>query len=201
MKKFLLVIVLLDLLGILPLPLQAREETADSPGYKVTKVVDGDTLIVKAGKKKTTIRLIGVDTPEKHESDKLYRDSQRTGQEVKTIRALGKKSSDFTKKLLKGRPVRLEFDQEKTDVYGRTLAYVYFQPKGNPPPEEDLMLNRVLVESGYAHAYSKFPFRYREEFIELERMAREAARGLWAPNSKQQTLSSQFRSEKGPISR
>ncbi len=54
----------------------------------VTRVIDGDTLKLESGER---VRLIGIDTPEMHESDKLYRDSQRTGQDARTIKAMGKK--------------------------------------------------------------------------------------------------------------
>ena len=64
--------------------------------YRVKRVVDGDTLLLTNGDRG---RLIRVDTPEVHESKKLYRDAERTGRDIKTIRALGKKASAFTKSL------------------------------------------------------------------------------------------------------
>jgi endonuclease YncB( thermonuclease family) len=48
----------------------------------VVKVVDGDTLDVRLNGRTESVRLIGVDTPEKFESDKLRRDVQRTGKEA-----------------------------------------------------------------------------------------------------------------------
>jgi micrococcal nuclease len=78
----------------------------------IVRVVDGDTLEVKLNDQKEKVRLIGVDTPEKFESDKLHRDAARTGQDEKTIRALGERASDFTKSLVKrGDTVQLEYDQ------------------------------------------------------------------------------------------
>ena len=49
----------------------------------VRRVVDGDTLILESGER---VRLIGIDTPEMHESDKLYSDSQRSHQDIETIK-------------------------------------------------------------------------------------------------------------------
>jgi micrococcal nuclease len=68
--------------------------------------------------------------------------------------------------------VRLEFDTERVDRFGRTLAYVYL-------PDE-VFLNATLVQQGYGYAYTVFSFRYLEQFRALEREAREARRGLWA---------------------
>src|SRR5262249_18048070 len=62
----------------------------------ITRVVDGDTLAVSLNGKTEKVRLIGIDTPEKYESEKLHRDSARSGQDEATIRTLGKHASDFT---------------------------------------------------------------------------------------------------------
>ena len=93
--------------------------------YRVKRVVDGDTLLLTNGKR---VRLIGVDTPEVHESKKLYRGAERTGRDIKTIKALGRKASAFTKSLVDRKEIRLEFDQANAhikhrDKYGRILAY------------------------------------------------------------------------------
>jgi len=124
----------------------------------VTRVIDGDTIVVEGT---GTVRLIGVDTPE-------------TVDPRQPVEYFGKEASDFTKQLATGRKVRLEFDQDRTDRYGRTLAYVYLQP-------DNLLLNAEIIRQGYGFAYTQFPFRMMEQFRALEREAREAGRGLWAP--------------------
>jgi len=93
--------------------------------YRVKRVVDGDTLLLTNGER---VRLIGVDTPEIHESKKLYRDAERTGRDIKTITAMGQKASAFTKSLVDRKEVRLEYDQANAhishrDKYGRIPAY------------------------------------------------------------------------------
>jgi micrococcal nuclease len=89
------------------------------------------------------------------------------------VQYFSKEASDFTKQLATGKHVRLEFDQDRTDRHGRTLAYAYSQP-------ENLLLNAEIIRQGYGFAYTQFPFRMMEQFRALEREAREAARGLWA---------------------
>ena len=54
--------------------------------YLLKRVVDGDPLLLTNGER---VRLIGVDTPEVRESGKLYQDAQRSGRDIKTIKALG----------------------------------------------------------------------------------------------------------------
>jgi micrococcal nuclease len=128
----------------------------ESEWRQVVRVVDGDTLVLDGNER---VRLIGVDTPE-------------TVHPSKPVEHFGREASAFTKRMAEGRRVRLEFDRERTDRYGRTLAYVYL--------EDGTLLNAEIIRQGYGHAYTRFPFRYLDEFRALEREAREAQRGLWA---------------------
>src|SRR5690606_14480509 len=57
---------------------------------RVTRVIDGDTYELSTGER---VRLIGIDTPEKHVSTKLDRDAERTGRDRAAIRALGELAS------------------------------------------------------------------------------------------------------------
>jgi micrococcal nuclease len=131
--------------------------------------VDGDTLKLSGGER---VRLIGVDTPEVHYSDKLLRDAKRSGSDIKAIQAMGKKASDFTKGLCEGKRVRLEFDVEKRDRYKRLLAYVYL--------EDGTFINAKIIEEGYAQVMTIQPnVKYADLFLKLQREAREKGRGLW----------------------
>jgi endonuclease YncB( thermonuclease family) len=110
---------------------------------KVTRVIDGDTLQINTGEE---VRLIGVDTPEaKHPK--------------KPVEYFGKEASAFTKQLVEGKEVRLEYDVQRQDKYQRTLAYVYVG---------EMMLNAELVRQGYAQV-ATFPpnVKYQELFLKL----------------------------------
>jgi micrococcal nuclease len=140
---------------------------------KVTRIIDGDTIYCSDNGRRLDIRLIGIDAPESRANPKTYRDAERTGESVKAIEMMGKKSKAFVKsKLPNGTLVKLEYDVQKRDKYGRTLAYVYL-PDGT-------MLNEVIVREGYAQVMTIPPdIKYRELFIKAERDARESNRGLW----------------------
>ncbi len=128
---------------------------AESTAQVVERVVDGDTIIVRdVGR----VRLIGVDTPE-------------TVHPGRPVEFFGREASAFTKRLVDGKRVRLEYDQQRTDRYGRTLAYVHL-PDGT-------FVNAEIIRRGYGHAYTRFPFQYLERFRGLERDARRAGRSLW----------------------
>jgi micrococcal nuclease len=74
----------------------------------VVRVVDGDTVVIAPD---TTVRLIGIDTPE-------------TVDPRKPVQCFGREASAYAHLLLDGRSVSLEYDptQGRLDRYGRTLA-------------------------------------------------------------------------------
>ncbi len=121
----------------------------------VLRVIDGDTLELSGGER---VRLIGIDTPE-------------TVHPNKPVEYFGKEASQFTKTMVEGINVKLKFDQQLRDKYGRLLAYVFL--------EDGTFLNAEIIKQGYGHAYTRFPFKYLEEFREYERAAREHNKGLW----------------------
>lgn len=135
----------------------------------VTRVVDGDTLILASGER---VRLIGIDTPEMHDSDKLNRDAAGSRQRISEIKEMGKRSYEFTKKLVEGKRVSLEFDVERYDKYKRLLAYVYLK--------DGTFVNAEIVKEGYASLMTYPPnVKYADLFLRLYRQARENKRGLW----------------------
>src|SRR6266508_792614 len=146
--------------------LGTSEQSGESPNAGsekrvVIRVVDGDTIVVSPNEK---VRLIGVDTPE-------------TVHPNKAVQCFGKDAKEFTRSMVEHRTIRLVLDETNRvrhhkDRYGRTLAYVYF--------DDGRMLNAELIRRGYAHAYTRFPFRHVAEFREMERAARNQAVGLWA---------------------
>ena len=135
----------------------------------VTRVIDGDTVQLESGER---VRLIGIDTPEMHESDKLHRDSQRSGQDIAAIKAMGRKAYEFTRALVEGKRVSLEFDVEKYDRYDRLLAYIYLK--------DGTFVNAEIVKQGYASLMTYPPnVKYADLFLKLYKEARQQERGLW----------------------
>jgi micrococcal nuclease len=135
--------------------------TAQDGFLLVTKVVDGDTFWADDGTSKgLKIRLIGVDAPE----------SRRTFK--KQVGYFGKEAKTYLTNLLSGRSVRLEYDLNRTDQYGRTLAYVYLQ--------DGTFVNAELVKNGFAMTLTIPPnVKFADEFVKLQEEARENNRGLW----------------------
>jgi micrococcal nuclease len=128
----------------------------------VTRVVDGDTLVVRVRGADERVRLIGIDTPESVKP--------RT-----PVQCFALEASARTKALLPpGTAVRLERDAELRDRYERLLAYVYRQSDG-------LFLNLALAREGFALPYTFPPnVAHADEFVAAAAEARQARRGLWS---------------------
>jgi micrococcal nuclease len=89
---------------------------------------------------------------------------------------MGKEASSFTRKLVEGKRVKLVFDAQKHDKYGRLLAYVYL--------EDGTFVNGKIIEEGYAQVMTIAPnVKYAKTFLKLEREARQKKKGLWKDNS------------------
>ncbi len=106
-----------------------------------------------------TVRYVGVNTPE-------------TKHPTKEVEPYGTEASEANRKLVDGKTVRMEFDVQQLDRYGRFLAYIYL--------EDGTFVNAWLVENGYAVVMTIPPnVKHQELFLKLQREAREAKRGLW----------------------
>jgi micrococcal nuclease len=136
-----------------PGPREAASATAP-----VTRVVDGDTIEVELGGRQEDVRYIGVDTPETVKPDT-------------PVQCFGPEASARNHELVEGRTVRLVFDAERRDVYGRLLAYVYVG---------DDFINGELVSGGYARTLEIEPNTSRAPLLaRLAEAAGAAGRGLW----------------------
>ena len=136
-------------------PVSGPSLPADAREAVVTRVVDGDTVELRAVGK---VRLIGVDTPEVYGGVECY----------------GREASAYAKRVLDGRRVRYSVGREARDRYGRLLAYVWL--------EDGRSFNALLVSRGYAQPLTIPPNDdYAETFVELTRRARGRAVGLWSP--------------------
>ncbi|MCU0666567.1 MAG: thermonuclease family protein [Candidatus Omnitrophica bacterium] len=157
-------------LGLYQLNKQGALNPVDAQGTTIVKrAVDGDTLLLASGQR---VRLIGIDTPETHDSPKLYRDSKRNKMSVRLIKAMGEKAYSFTRDLVEGKRVRLEFDVQKRDQYNRLLAYVYL--------EDGTFVNEKIIREGYAYLLTIPPdVKYASLFKEAFDEARVNHRGLW----------------------
>ena len=132
--------------------------------FQCTRVIDGDTFECEDSDTKLTVRMIGIDTPE----------SVAPEESGKTNTEEGKIVSQYVADMLTGKRVYLEFDEDRTDEYGRTLAYVFLDVMGKQ------FINEILISEGYAQCMEIEPnTRYAGLFEQTEQEARINNAGFW----------------------
>ena len=133
----------------------------DAGQYKVIRVVDGDTIVIKYGGKNEKVRLLCVNTPESVHPD-----------EKQNI-PMGKVASKYTQKKLTGKHVSLEFELSRLrGNHGRLLAYVFVDGQN---------LNLDLVRQGLSPYYTKYgkSEKYDSVFRAAEKQARKEELNIW----------------------
>jgi len=130
---------LLIILLLLPIIAFAKDKEGVIYDYKITRVIDGDTVAFQADflpaplKKELSIRIYGVDTPEKSFRGQCEKEKQ-----------MGEEASKFTKMVLK-KATRVQVVIMGWDKYGgRVLGDVLIE--GNS-------LRKLLIQQGYAREY------------------------------------------------
>lgn len=125
---------------------------------RVQQVYDGDTVLLEDGRK---VRYLGINAPERQEP--YYSKAKR-----------------YNESLVANREIRLEFDQEKSDAYGRLLAYVY---------AGDQLVNARLVQEGLAHAFFIGPDRrHNALLLETQEKAKRRKIGIWSSGGDKKIL-------------
>lgn len=145
------------------------EDAVSEPLQKVSlaKVVDGDTIrVINTNNIEFKVRLIGLDTPESVHSDKSKNNEY------------GELASIHTKEILNDIDyVYLEYDENKEDRYGRTLAYVWLNEDTS---DIHNMLNYKILNDGYAIDKEYKPnIRYSKAFKDAVIDAKTNQIGLW----------------------
>ena len=126
-----------------------------APWPLVRRVLDGRTIELVGGER---VRYIGLDVP--------LMEGLTGVPEVGAVEAW-----EANRRLVEGKRVRLEADEQDRDADGALLRYVYVGQR---------MVNAELIRSGYAYHQSQYPnIRHDELFARLQAEARRRRRGLW----------------------
>ncbi len=150
-RWFVVALLLSALIALISTPVASQGDLAV---VQVVRVIDGDTIrVCCVFGDRVKVRYIGVDTPETHHP-------------MKGIEPFGKEAAEANRKLVDGKTVRMEFDVQQFDKYGRILAYIYL--------EDGTFVNAWLVENGYAMVMTVPPnVKHQVLFLKLQREARE----------------------------
>lgn len=131
----------------------------------VLRVVDGDTIDIRDDVRgRLRVRILGIDTPE----------TKKPGY---TVGCWGPEATEFARSNMVGQPVVLQPDptQDRTDRYGRTLAYLVRADGW------DYSVEAARAGMAHAYVYGHRPVTRYDAIAAAENEARQAHRGLWGP--------------------
>lgn len=133
--------------------------------YKVIKVVDWDTIKILYNWKKTSIRLLGIDTPESYKTRFWY------------VECYWLEAKHFLTKLLSWQNIRIKFDSTQSArwKYNRLINYIYYN---------NININKLMIREGYAweYTYNK-SYKFQQLFRINQEYAKKHKLWLWAKNT------------------
>ncbi len=127
-KLYILLAALILILFIINYPFldkKVGEFLLEHETANVVRIIDGDTIVVEYNKNDTSVRLLGINTPEKNEP--YYSEAKQ-----------------FLENLILNKTIELEKGKENKDKYGRLLRYVFLK---------DENINLKIIEEGFANYY------------------------------------------------
>ena len=148
--------------------------SAQTPGYLIENIEDGDTITVNIDGESRRIQLSGIDAPEDSENAKLKLDMQKKGLSKEALLEIGALATGFLKReATVGQRVTLQGDLSQRDKYGRIPAIALNQQGDS--------LNLLMVREGYAILLKRYPLEesFRTALEEAQQHARSSKRGLW----------------------
>ena len=123
---------------------------------RVKWVIDGDTVVLANGQK---VRYIGINAPE------LAHDGHKA-------EPYGNAAKRFNASLVDRKSIRLGFDKERNDQYGRLLAYIFLK--------DGTFVNAEILSNGYAYLLVHRPnIKHHSVMLQSQRAAMSAKKGIW----------------------
>ena len=119
--------------------------------FTVLEVIDGDTIRINTGE---PVRYLGIDAPEKNG-------------------AYGQSATKHNEEYVLGKNIRLEYDYQNHDQYGRVLAYIWV---------DDVLVNEKMIEEGYATFYTipkTRKLKYADRLKSAQLWAKDHHNGMW----------------------
>ena len=155
----------------------------------VTRVIDGDTVEVRfESGESDKVRIIGVDTPEIFSPNQASEYGNIT--DLDCLDKWGDAATKYARDILNNKDIKLVYDSkvQKRDYYDRLLAYIDVSRQD---------FGELLLKGGYARVYVEGESSRKNDYLQLERIAKSSRLGLWSCNVSAetaiQTPTAQFR--------
>jgi micrococcal nuclease len=134
----------------------ATQQSFAQTWHTVKWINDGDTIVLTNEER---VRYIGIDAPE-------------IDHENQVAEPFGNPARSFNERLIASKKIRLEFDEERYDSYGRLLAYIFL--------EDGAFINARLLQNGLAYCLFRTPnLKYNSFLLKSQQEAMKARVGIW----------------------
>jgi micrococcal nuclease len=144
-----------------------KSTTTPDETATVSRIIDGDTIIIRWGTHTESVRLLGVEAAELDYGRPLVPSHQA---------CFAIEARNELSRLILGQTIRLKADplNKDRDTYNRLLRYVYLT--------DGTLVNERLIRTGFTEHLSRYPLTLAETLAEAEITARTEKAGRWAGN-------------------
>ncbi|WP_308411278.1 thermonuclease family protein [Cylindrospermopsis raciborskii] len=169
---------------------QSKDRTKDSiVQARVVRVVSGQTLeVAKIGdptNSVSSVRLIGLDAPDLRQypwGEDARKLLEKLIQDANSDNTTNNNTNSAQIKLAQ---IKLEFDLQTQDKFGRNLAYVW---------KDQVLVNEQIIKQGYALFAGRSPnHKYDLRLENAQHWARLMGEGIWNPENPLRLTPGQFR--------
>jgi len=168
------------LFALLVLWLSTSLNASYAQALYVSAILDGERLVLSDGSR---VQLIGVDAIEKFSAVEITKDIGRLGVDEESVRAKGGIVASYVSVLLKSRYIQVNYQESQLEAHD-DLGSNKFKPAFisvlNEDGRLDFLLNKKIIEDGYAFVDPATPEAFKAQFIALQNEAMLQGRGLWA---------------------
>ncbi len=135
----------------------------------VDRILDGDTIEVRAGSDRLKVRILGIDCPESKRNSKCMRDAEGCSWQI----GWGKKAAERAAVLLRHAVVSLECHGKcKEGKFDRPLRYVRLADGRD--------FGLVMIQEAFCSDYGwKYPHPRGQEYLESQAKPKKAHQGMW----------------------
>ena len=170
------------IVALMVLWLSASLNASYAQSLFVSAIIDGERLVLSDGAR---VQLIGVDAIEKFSVAEITKEVGRLGVDEESVRAKGAIAASYVSVLLKSRYIQVNFQESQLAAHDEANPNEFkpaFISVLNEDGRFDFVLNKRIIEDGYAFVDPGTPEAFKAQFIALQNEAMRQGRGLWASN-------------------
>jgi endonuclease YncB( thermonuclease family) len=146
----------------------APERFTTNDTVRIIDVIDGDELLIaNSDGARTVLRLLGIRSFNPTVSDP-------------TLSEYGRICFNYLKGLTLDQDARLEISEKRIDDEGRLLGTLYLEDGEGGDGKWTVDVAGDLIQKGYTLVYTKYDFERMDQYLSIQRAAKDQKAGLWS---------------------